>query len=251
MCSEIQLKNKKVLIDSIPLTAVLLGSLLSISAASAATIVAGQVNFTGTVAVNTGGVFFANAVSTPHLIDPSNPNTGGYSGLTGGTIQDLTGPATTGAFSVSHFITFNLPGGPVFFDLQNIAAGLGTLAACGSNTIGNVCTPAGSPFTLIQVAANQVEIDLSVSGVAYLDVVTTGSDPTSGLLTTQNLLPGTITDILAAVSSPGGITNSYSATFSSLAPGTTLGTPEPGTLGMIFTGLGLLGIRLFRRNRRG
>jgi hypothetical protein len=241
------MKITRSFINSLSVTAGLIGGLLSISTASATTITAGQVNFAGTVTVNTGGVFFANGVGVSHLIDPGGPDTGGFTGLTGGTIQDLVGAPTTGSVNLSHFLTFNVPGGSVFFDLQNIAPGLGNNAACGSNTVGNVCTPTGSPFTLIQRAANQVEIDLSLGGVAYTGIVTTGSNATTGLLTTQNLIPGTLTGVLAAVTSPNGITNSYSATFSA-APS---GVPEPGTLGMIFTGLGLLATSLFRRNRRG
>jgi hypothetical protein len=240
-------KTTKSFISSLSVAAGFIGCLLSTSTASATTIAAGQVNFAGTVTVNTGGVFFSNGAGVSHLIDAGGPDTGGFTGLTGGTIQDLTGAPITGPVNFSHFLTFNVPGGAVFFDLQNIAPGLGNNAACGSNTVGNVCTPSGSPFTLIQRATNQVEIDLSLSGVAYTGIVTTGSNPTTGLLTTQNLIPGTITDVLAAVSSPNGITNSYSATFSA-APS---GVPEPGTLGMIFTGLGMLGTSLFRRNRRG
>jgi hypothetical protein len=183
---------------------------------------------------------------TPNFFNSSNPNTGGFAGLTGGTIQNLTGAALTGTVPIPHFITFTVPGGPVFFDLMSIAPGLGTSGACSSNTVGNICTPTGSPFTLIQRTAGQVEIDLSVSGLAYTGVVTSGSDVSTGLFTTQNLIPGTITAILSAVTSPSGITNSYSATFSATAPGPVI--PEPGTY--VLLGLGLISVASVRKRTR-
>jgi hypothetical protein len=241
------LKFTKAFTNSLSLTACLIGSLMCTSTASATTILTGQVNFGGTVNVALGGITFFNGVGTAHLVDPSAPDTGGYSGFTAGTIKDLLGPATTGPVSIAQFLTLTVATGTVFFDLQNIAAGFGTNAACGSNTVGNVCTPLNSPFTLIQIAPNQVAISLSVSGVAYSGTAATGTDVTTGAFTTQNLIPGTITGILAQVGTAGGITNSYSATFSSVTP---TGVPEPGTLAMIFTGLGMLGTGMLRRNRR-
>jgi hypothetical protein len=236
------LKTTTSLRNSLPFAAALVGSILSISTASATTIADGQANFTGNVTVNTGGVFFGGTLNVP----AGSVETGGYNGLSGGTIKDLLGPPQTGVLAtpITQFITFNTATGPVFFDLTTIAAGVGSNAACGSNTVGNMCTPTGSPFTLTQLASG-VGIQLSLSGVAYTGTSATGSDATVGIFTTQNTIPGTITSILAAVVSPSGITNSYSATFSSTAPTV---IPEPGTYMLL--GLGLITVASIRKRTR-
>ncbi|MDQ1471444.1 MAG: hypothetical protein QOJ99_2924, partial [Bryobacterales bacterium] len=127
------MKTRTAFEKSLTITVGLIGSLLCISTASATTIASGQANFNGTVTVNSGGVFFADNGMAPNFFNASFPNTGGFAGLTGGTIQNLTGAALTGAVPIPHFITFNVPGGPVFFDLMSIAQGLGTNDACASN----------------------------------------------------------------------------------------------------------------------
>ena len=63
-----------------------------------------------------------------------------------------------------------------------------------------------------------------------------------GELYFENNVPGTITQILAAVASANGFTNSVSATYD-----TTSSVPEPMTLSMM--GFGLLGIGLLRRRK--
>ena len=61
--------------------------------------------------------------------------------------------------------------------------------------------------------------------------------------TSQNNIPGTITQILAAVQSQAGFTNSVSATYD-----TSSTVPEPATLSMM--GFGLLGFGLIGRRKR-
>jgi hypothetical protein len=136
-------------------------------------------------------------------------------------------------------------GGPIKFDLQTLAAGFGTLAGCGSNAIGSLCTPTGSPITLAQVGLSSVSISLSGNGIAYTGTSGTGSSPTVVSFTSQNNVPGTITAILAAVQTANGFTNSVSATYSTTGPTT---VPEPMTLSMM--GFGLIGLGLIARRRK-
>jgi hypothetical protein len=240
------LKTRKSFMNSLSITAGIVGALLSLSTASATTIPAGVVNFAGTVTVNSGGVFFANGASVAHLIDAGTPDTGAYNGLTGGTIKDLVTPIQIGTLTtpINQFLTFNTSTGPVLFDLTAINPGVGTVPACTSNATGSVCTPPGSPFTLTQLSTGAVGIQLSLSGIAYTGSSSTGTDATIGVFTTQNTNPGSITGILAAVAG-GGITNSYSATFSSVPPGV---IPEPGTY--VLLGLGLISVASIRKRTR-
>ena len=214
-------------------------ALLLISTSAFATaILPGQANTSGTVTVSSLGIFFFGAPgSTPNVFDLGAPNTGGYAGLTGGTIQNLPGGVNL-APNVTDFTTFNGPvPGPVMFDLATFFLGTGTLAGC-NNSLNSVCTPTGSPFTLTQLA-NGVSLTLAGSGWAYTGTSGTkdnAADPTAVVFTSQNLIPGDILDILAESATVGGFTNSYSATYSSTA------VPEPTTALLMGAGLFLCGL---------
>jgi len=228
----------KVLSPSLLLAAGLMSAFLPTNAS--ATAVSGTANFNGTVIVGTGGVFFFNNLMVANAFDAA-PSNGSYSGLTNGTIQNLTGPPVVGPDSIIDFVTFPATGGTVFFDLQNIFAGIGTAAQCATNTVGNQCTPPGSPFTLAQTNTG-VTITLSLSGIAYTGTSGSGFSPTGGLFTAQVTTPGTITSVLAAVLSNTLPLQTYSATFTSVP------VPEPATFGLI--GAALLGLGVLRRRVR-
>ena len=212
---------------------------LMTGASLSATPVTGVANIDGTVIVDTNGIHFFDNLNVANQFDAAS-STGSYSGLTGGTINDLTGPPVTGATSIANFATFNTGLGVITFDLGYIFPGIGTLAQCGSNTVGNQCTPTGSPFTLTQTNTG-VTVTLALSGAAYLGAAASGTSPTTGLFTAQVITPGTITSVLAGVASDSLPRQTYSATFASTA------VPEPATFGLLgiaFLGLGLL------KNRR-
>ena len=215
---------------------------LMTSVSVSATPVSGTANIGGSATVTGTSISFFDNLNTGGAFSASTPNTGSYTGETGGTITDLTGGPITGPDPISAFATFTVPTGNVIFDLQTIAAGNGTAGACLSNTVGNLCTPTGSPFTLDQVSANTVAITLVLSGVAHTGLATTGTSPTTAIFTAQRV-PGTITDILGALSNGGSISQSYSATFASTA------VPEPATFGLIGTALLGVGLLKFRRVR--
>lgn len=184
---------------------VLLGSLVPSSAF--ATAVSGGASITGNVTVTATAVDFTS-------LNPG-PASGSYTPFTSGTIGSLTGGPATGAVSFPKFVVFNGPTpGPVYYDLTTIFPGTGTNAACLTNTIGNVCTPTGSPFTLTQNATG-VTVFLSTQGIAYTGSSSTGSSPTNATFTTQ--IAGTLSSVLAQVAS-GGLTTTYSGTFTSFPP---------------------------------
>jgi len=217
--------------------AVTLGSLF-VGSGLASTIPAGQVNFGGNVTVGAASINFFGGPNgtTPGVVNVGQPDTGGFAGFSGGTIKDL-----GNTFPVIDFLTLATTSGPVFVDLQGFNPGTGTNAACSSAAVGAVCTPTGSAFTLTQ---NQglVNITLSVFGISYSGSSATGSDMTLGLFTSQT--PGTIADVLKAAGSASGFSDSYSATLTATAP---TGTPEPGSI--LALGSGLLALSAGLRKR--
>lgn len=144
--------------------------------------------------------------------DAGAMETGSFAGLTGGTINSLSGGPTTGAVNMPGFIKFNQgTASTVTFDLTYIAPGVGTQAGCASDTIGNQCTPANSPFTLFQLSSNTVVASLQLNGEAYTDPKSTGFSNTTGIFSTQFAMDGTISGILAQLGN-GGVNTTYSAT---------------------------------------
>ena len=218
--------------------AVTLGSLF-VASASATIIQTGVANIAGTATVTTNAInFTSGSPAVANTYSSQTPNTGGFSGLTGGTILNLASLQTT----QTQFISFNTAGGIVYFDLQGFTPGVGTNANCSSNTIGAQCTPTNSPFTLTQQTTNSVAIALNAFGISYLGAGTqaSGSDLTTLGFTTQ-VVPGTVSGVLQQVQT-GGITNSYSATLFASS------VPEPAS--MLLFGAGLLGVGMFRKLKR-
>lgn len=222
--------------------AVVLGALVLISGSAFATAIGtGESNTAGTVNVSIAGITFSGFTPTLPL---GTSQTGSFTGTTTVTQGNLSGAATLTP-NLTNWATFTgAPGGPIIFDLHTLNPGIGTAAECLSNSVGNRCTPsANSGITISQISANQVSISLGGNGIAYTGTSVSGSSAAVVSFTSQNNIPGTITQILAAVQTAGGFTNSVSATYD-----TASAVPEPMTFSML--GIGLLGLGLLRRHKR-
>ncbi|HEY7307114.1 MAG TPA: PEP-CTERM sorting domain-containing protein [Bryobacteraceae bacterium] len=228
-------------------------SLVALSAAAfvtpaMATSVTGTATFSGNATVNNGGIFFNDTgANVTNNFLPGSPNTLDFSGLSGGTIQNLVGSAMTGPVSISDFATFNVAAGTIHFDLTDVAPGVGTAAGCASATIGSICTPPNSPFTLIQAAGNAVSISLTLNGTAWINSPV-GASSATGAFTTQDVVIGKIPTILATILAGGSVHDAYSASFvaTPVSPPPP-GVPEPATL--LLMGVGLLGAGVVARKK--
>jgi hypothetical protein len=224
-------------------TITLLATGLLSTTASATMIPSGVANIGGSVDIFGGtdvnaGVYFYNTANTVANVFDAGTGIGSFSGLSGGTIQSLVGNPVTGPASIVDFATFTTTLGTINFNLTNINPGIGTAGMCLSNTVGNECTPTGSPFTLTQTQTG-VTVTLSLLGIAYTGTSGSGSDPATGLFNSSVTVDGgTITGILNAVASPGGLAGANAPTYS--ATFTATPSPEPGPFALAIVGLGLL-----------
>jgi hypothetical protein len=235
-------KEERVKIQQLNVMTALAGSAclcVFFAASASASPITGQANIGGSVSVSATTITFA-----PTFI-ALGTQTGDFTGETGGTIKSLSA-GIVGPDSIVDFAIFN--GGttsPIHFDLTTVVAGLGTNAACATNTIGLECTPTNSPFTLIQ-GPSGVAVLLELDGISYGGTSASGSSPTVGLFTTQVTVPGTVTGILNLLGTGGTVTGqSYSASFTATPAPT---TPEPGT--SLLFGTGLIGLGLMVRRLR-
>jgi hypothetical protein len=236
-------------------------SLLSMSLAAAGLIACGLLSTQTASATPAGSLSIANCggggvtvtgTSITWLPTGTVANTGCMiSGL--GTSVSYVGGGTLGAGVTGNIA--DLPGGPAVFltfmgtPLNFIlngftppspSAGTNCAAVTSANT--SCIVFAGSPFLLTFSSATTTTVTLDPFGTVNDGMGPgTGSSNWSGEFTTQ--ISMTAAAIQAAINTGGSVSSTYSGTFTATT------TPEPGTVTMLLSGLGLLAVG-FRRIKR-
>jgi len=246
---------------SFALKVVILGVLSFAALSSAyATPLIGTVNTVGQASVTLTDITWTNIFAVPNLFNVSPPTTGSFSTLASGasgsinnlnsTLQPTGGNLETAITDIGWMVfpaAGSFPGAR--FDLENIAQGSFTSAACAATPApGQTCTPfPSSPFNLTNLgtpggSVTGVLIGFSVSGDA-INLTTLEETDMTGAFSTQ-INGTTLQAILATIGGGGTVSNSYSANFTTTAPPT---VPEPATVSLL--GAGLVGLGLLQRRR--
>ncbi len=169
---------------------------------------------------------------------------GSFSGLTltTGTLLDLTNPpALVGVpINIANFLTADTQ--PTWdFTLTFIEPGDGTPAGC-TAAPGAVCTPPGSPFTIVNTAGN-ASVTLNMRGTVT-DLV--GPVSTWSAIYTTQFTGQSAASLLATIAGPQGyVQSSYSAEVTSTPPQS---VPEPLSGFLLGTGLLVASTVLRRRS---
>lgn len=232
-------------------------------AGASASPLTGMLYVNGNVTVTATSIVF-NPMGMINLDADVLNNTGGFAGLnTGnvsmpdtGAITSLTGGPITGPVNVNNFITFNTGGLDFAMNLTYIAPSnfMDTGAGCTANpanaAAGNTCAlqfntgmgSAPTPFNLADQNTGTVQnpvISAVISfGVAgnVVNLAGGGTDPFTGSFS-ETVNGTSYEQILAAIQgTPGFFTTNFTANFTASA------APEPGTMGMLFIGLGMVAI---------
>jgi hypothetical protein len=220
---------------------------VSAGGASAAPL-AGKFNFAGSAPVRVGPDYIDWGEAGPIFGTPMGDivftfGEGSFSGLAleAGTVLDLTSAnsAVGVPINLPNFLTADTE--PTWdFTLTYIAPGVGTVAGC-TAALGAVCTPLGSPFTIVNLGSS-VAIAMEMSGT-----VTDGAGPSStwsATYSTQLTGYANAAAVLAALSLQGGyVESSYSAEVTA----ETTAVPEPVSGFLLGTGLLLASMVLRRR----
>lgn len=142
---------------------------------------------------------------------------------------------------VDNWLTIDSPS-TLSFQLQQVVGGIDGSAGCAAGGVGAVCTPPGSPFNLQNISGGSSTAAFQVIGAFTNDGGVTYTPYSGTFQTTFNGM--TYEALLNQIAGIGGpatpVQTSWSATF-------TPDTPEPGTIGLMITGLGLLASSRFRR----
>lgn len=163
-------------------------------------------------------------------------STGSFIGLTSGTIRDLVSLAP-GPTSLDDFVEFD---GQEAWNLrlEEIYPGVGTAAGC-TDVPGDLCTPAGSPYTFLNLEPVGSSVSLSVAGTAINQLGEISFF--TGKITSQLDQLGASTALgMMGDDEMGFVRSSWSAEFTVTPESQSV--PEPaGTalLGLAFTGLAL------------
>lgn len=223
-------------------------SIVILPLAASASVITGQVNFTGSATISFGSIAFDNG--NVFNINPANTQQGGFMALggTSGMIDNITNPPDeTGvlAVPVTDFITFAAAPN-ISITLTDLLPGIDGAAGCAATpaAAGQECTPntpAESPFNLENTSATSSTASFNILGTE-VDSLTGETIPITGAFTTpfSNM---NFQQLLAAVAGNGAITTSFSGQINTVA---TVASPEPTSLIELLIGISALGIYLSR-----
>lgn len=220
---------------------------MSVPLTASASLIEGQLNFTGAANISFGDIAFEGNDWTANS---GASQVGGFvplGGTTGG-IVDITAADPVGApIDIPDFITFNAAPN-ISFTLTYLYAGIEGAAGCSDSppAAGQVCTPPLSPVNLANTSATSAFGSVDVAGFE-IDTDTDETVPVVGTFSTpfSNLNFQQILAIIGNAPGGGTVTTSFSAQF------TTTPSPEPGTWIQLMIGAGALGLGLVYRKRFG
>lgn len=192
--------------------ATLLSAGLFSSAKPAEAALTGVLNITGDATFTSNSFSFSSTTGTPNTFNGAASSTGDFAGVTGGSIANITAPATgTGApLDLPNFLTFNSP------------------------TVGTVS------FDLLGFTQSDISTQSFPNGQSTVTVLAPGQFRDGGVTAGQGIFTAQITTGQTA----GGPTT-YSASFSTSAPA----VPEPSDVAGIAT-VGILGATFVVGNRK-
>lgn len=228
-------------------------AVLSVPLAARASLLTGELNFTGSATISSGSIAFDDG--NVFNINPANTQMGSFVvlGGTDGSIDNITNPpdATGTPLDVPDFITFAAAPN-ISITLTFLLPGIDGAAGCADTppAAGQVCTPdtpAQSPLNLQNTSARSATASFGILGLE-VDSLTGDTIPITGEFT----LPFTdqsFQDLLATVGSHGTVTTSFSAQLATSGSGTTGTVPEPGNLILMLAGIGVMGLARLRSIR--
>jgi hypothetical protein len=174
-----------------------------------------------------------------------------------GTIKDLPGFGSVTDFEEVQGSAL-VGGATVHFDLASVVVnGAAAVGNCNSNADFNSCTPANSPFTLLEDGTGtQLSISFNTLLNGYTGTSAGGTTPYSGMFSMQvaGVFNGTgacggitanTTNFISCEAAGGTILTTWSATETPVAP---IATPEPTSIALM--GSVLLALTPFLRRRR-
>lgn len=254
-----------------------LGALLGlgVSPSFGATITNGVVDFSGSIYVTSAQ---STAVATPAGTCPANQacifwadssgnNPSGYPGVLGGdvdissaglpngdvpagisgndaaTISSIVNPSESvggSGFSPQLFMAFENDSITTTLSIDFIAPGVLGSSGCADAPPagGQVCSPSGSPFNFMNISSTS-------SAASYLFSGITSAGGTWSASFTSAFASDSFQEVLGNLATNGYFQDTFAAQLTMTGPAVV--APEPGELGMLMIGLGLLGVALRRR----
>jgi hypothetical protein len=193
----------------------------------------GNLQFT---ANGNGDMFTVNASTGTFLAPSQVPDAGKITAA----INQGTEPVNTTFGPVTGWLTIDST--TLSFDLNEVLGGGFSSANCASGGANATCTPAGSPFNLVNNSTDTGSTaSFQVNGI-FNDGTVGDSVAYTGLFQTtfSNM---TYEQLLSQISGGTPVDTSWSATFSAVS------TPEPTTFVLFLAGTGLIGLGSLRRKK--